>query len=183
MRGFQQRRLSPQIAVSTRDDLPDCLSLVPLRSKLTGPEACPKDGTTLPIGGAGLAEASFELRWAVSENWVLALFNDWGMVVEKPLWAAGDLGQSLYTALGFGIRYKTPLGPIRVDLAYRMPLGGPQQVTNETRLAYRSAPGCFFGLGSGRPIGDPYVRSADPADYPGSPDNLCSAHLSIGEAF
>ncbi len=179
MRGFQQRRLSPQIAVSTRDSLPGC----PLRAKLTGADACPKDGTTLPIGGAGLAEASFEARWAVSENWVIALFNDWGLVVEKPLWSGDALGQSLYTALGFGIRYKTPLGPIRVDLAYRMPLGGPQQVTNDTGVAFRSAPGCFFGLGSGRPVADPYVRSAEPAGYAGSPDNLCSAHLSIGEAF
>ena len=179
MRGFQQRRLSPQIAVLTQDNLPGC----PLKAKLSPPDACPKDGTTLPIGGAGLFEAAFELRWGVSENWVLALFNDWGMVAEKPLGQGQDLLQSLYTAVGFGVRYRTALGPIRVDLAYRVPFGGPQQVTNPSGASFRSAPGCFFGLGSGKPIGDPYDRGPTAAPFAGSPDNACSAHLSIGEAF
>ena len=179
MRGFQQRRLSPQIAVLTRDSLPTC----PQKSKLSGPDECPKDGTTLPIGGAGLFEAAFEIRWAFSENWIIALFNDWGIVAEKPLGQGQDLAQSLYTAVGFGVRYKTPLGPIRVDLAYRMPLGGPQQVTNPAGASFRSAPGCFFGLGSTAPFSDPYERAPQASAYAGSPDNLCSAHLSIGEAF
>jgi translocation and assembly module TamA len=179
MRGFQQRRLSPQLAVLTGDNLPSC----PTRTKLTGPDVCPKDGTTLPIGGAGLLEASVELRWQVSENWVLAFFNDWGAVTEKPLWQAPDLLQSIYTAVGFGVRYRTALGPIRVDLAYRLPVGGPQQVTNPSGASFRSAPGCFFGLGSGLPISDPYSRGPQAAPYAGSPDNACSAHLSIGEAF
>ena len=128
-------------------------------------------------------EASVELRWAVSENWVLALFNDWGLVPDRPWGSGQDLSQSLYTALGFGVRYRTALGPIRVDLAYRLPLGGPQQLTNPERVPFRSAPGCFFGAGSGLPFSDPYVRSPDPAAFAGSPDNSCSAHLSIGEAF
>ena len=179
MRGFQQRRLSPQIAVPTRDDIAGC----PTRARLSGPDACPKEGTTLPIGGAGLFEASLELRWSVSENWVLALFNDWGLVPDRPWGSGQDLSQSLYTALGFGVRYRTALGPIRVDLAYRLPLGGPQQIINPERVPFRSAPGCFFGAGSGLPFSDPYLRSPNPADYAGSPDNSCSAHLSIGEAF
>lgn len=180
MRGFQQRRLAPQIAVLTGDPVPRC----PQNTVLTGPDACPQDGTTLPIGGAGLFEASFEVRWAITDNWVIALFNDWGMVTEKPFTQAQNLGQALYTAIGFGVRYRTPLGPIRVDLAYRLPfVGGPQSVTNTTGVAFRNAPGCFFGLGSGLPFEDPYQRAAMPAGYAGAPDNLCSAHLSIGEAF
>ncbi|MDP1826473.1 MAG: BamA/TamA family outer membrane protein [Archangium sp.] len=184
MRGFQQRRLSPQIAVLTRDDLPVC----PSRAKLSGPDECPKDATTLPIGGSGLLEGALELRWSFSENWVLALFNDWGLVTEHHLFAGKDWSQSLYTAVGFGVRYRTPLGPIRVDLAFRMPLGGPQQVTNTTSTGgtveqFRSAPGCFFGAGSGNSLADPYSRGPVPSPYAGSPDGLCSAHLSIGEAF
>jgi hypothetical protein len=47
-----------------------------------------------------------------------------------------------------------------------------------------SAPGCFLGIGSGRPLDQsPLVAGATPGAYGGSPDNLCSAHLSIGEAF
>lgn len=180
MRGFQQNRLSPQLAVLTGDPVPQC----PNKTKITGEDACPQDGTTLPIGGSGLFEASFEARWQISENWVLALFNDWGIVTEKPLWQSENLFSSLYTAFGFGVRYRTALGPIRVDLAFRLPMvGGPQQVTNTANTAFRSAPGCFFGLGSGNPVSDPYVRAPTPANYAGSPDGLCSAHLSIGEAF
>lgn len=179
MRGFQQRRLAPQVAVITRDTIPGCTP-----SEAT---TC-LDGTTLPIGGSGLLEAALELRWQLAENWVLALFNDWGMVTEQPLWAEANVLQSLYTAVGLGVRYRTPLGPIRVDLAFRLPVGGPQRVGNLTSTGgsvgqFRSAPGCFFGLGSGRPAGDPYVRGAEPGPWAGSPDNLCSAHLSIGEAF
>jgi outer membrane protein assembly factor BamA len=185
MRGFYQRRLSPQIAVPTfrPDDacagMPNCPTL-PYYT----------EGVTLPLGGAGLLEGALEVRWQVSESWVLAIFNDWGLVTTEPLGARTNLGQSLYTAVGLGVRYRTPLGPIRVDLGFRLPfVGGAQQVGNLGGTdggdvkAVQSAPGCFFGLGSGLPIEKPFVYGATPAAYGGSPDNLCSAHLSIGEAF
>lgn len=187
MRGFQQRRLAPQLAVLTKDLDPRCAGL----------PNCDFDATTLPIGGAGLFEASAEFRWTFAENWVLALFNDWGMVTTKPLGQGQNLGASLYTALGFGVRYRTPLGPIRVDLAFRLPsVGGPQEVTpplnsnglpklnsNGMPYEFRSQPGCFFGLRPGVNLNDPYTRGATAASFAGSPDNLCGAHLSIGEAF
>jgi translocation and assembly module TamA len=177
MRGFQQRRLSPQVAVLTRDPIPG--------QTCTNADISGCDATTLPVGGAGLFEAALELRWQVTDNWVVALFNDWGMVTEKPIGAGQDVLSALYTAVGLGVRYRTPLGPIRVDLAVRIPtVGGPQQVTNTgTVPQYRSSPGCFFGLGSGLPADNPYLRGAEAGPWAGSPDNLCSAHLSIGEAF
>ena len=33
--------------------------------------------------------------------------------------------------MGIGARYRTPLGPIRLDLAFRLPVGGPQEVRQE----------------------------------------------------
>jgi translocation and assembly module TamA len=185
MRGFYQRRLSPQIAVPTFRQDETC----------TGQPGCPvlpyfTEGTTLPLGGAGLLEGALELRWQLNDSWVLALFNDWGLVTTQPLGGATNLGQSLYTAVGFGVRYRTPLGPIRVDLGLRLPfVGRAQQVSNLSGTdggdvkQVLSAPGCFLGLGSGLPVADPFVRAATPAAFGGSPDNLCSAHLSIGEAF
>ena len=47
----------------------------------------------------------------------------------------------------------------------------------------QSLPGCFFGLGEGLPLAAPWTYDGTPAAYAGAPDNLCSAHLSIGEAF
>ncbi|MFO0598778.1 MAG: BamA/TamA family outer membrane protein [Myxococcaceae bacterium] len=174
MRGFYQRRLSPLVAI------PPLENGVPNVDK----------GTTLPLGGAGLLEGALELRWQLGDKWVLALFNDWGLVTEQPLFVASNLGQSLYTAVGLGVRYRTPLGPIRVDLGFRLPfVGGAQKVSNLASSdggavqQVVSTPGCFFGLGSGLPISNPTSVGPAPAGYAGSPDNLCSAHLSIGEAF
>jgi outer membrane protein assembly factor BamA len=185
MRGFQNRRLSPMRAVPTYDPVkvedPRC----------AGEPNCPKiaqlnwaKGKTLPVGGNGLLEASLEIRWAVTEDWVIALFNDWGAVTVENLFAQKDLFSTVYTAVGLGVRYRTPLGPIRVDLAFRLPMVGKSQVVDPggTR-AYQSAPGCFFGLGSGLPVSNPYTYGPTPAPGAGMPDNLCSAHLSIGEAF
>lgn len=185
MRGFQNRRLSPLRAVPTYNTVkvedPRCAGEAncPMISELNWAK-----GKTLPVGGSGLLEASVEVRWAITEDWVVALFNDWGAVTVENLFAQKDFFATLYTAVGLGVRYRTPLGPIRVDLAFRLPMVGKSQVVDPggTR-AYQSAPGCFFGLGSGLPISDPYTYGSTPAPGAGMPDNLCSAHLSIGEAF
>lgn len=184
MRGFYQRRLSPMVAVPTLQppqESPRC----------AGQPNCPivqlpdfTRGQTLPVGGAGLIEASVEARFNLSEDWVLAVFNDWGLVTAEPLGAGQDFAQSLYTAVGLGVRYRTPLGPIRLDLGLRLPfVGGAQQVATGQVKEFLSAPGCFFGAGSGLPLDNPYLYGPSAAPYGGSPDNLCSVHLSIGEAF
>ncbi len=184
MRGFYQRRLSPLIAVPT-------LQPAAPAPRCAGQPNCPsvqlpnyERGLTLPVGGSGLLEGSFEVRWNLSEDWVLALFNDWGLVTTAPLFAGQDWGQSLYTAVGLGVRYRTPLGPIRLDLGLRLPfVGGPQEVSSGQVKEFVSAPGCFFGAGSGLPWTAPHVYGPTAAPYGGSPDNLCSVHISIGEAF
>ncbi len=185
MRGFQTRRLSPLRAVPTYQPNP------PENPSCAGEFGCPRvakldwtKGKTLPVGGSGLVEASLEVRWSVTENWVLALFNDWGSVTVNNLFAQQDFFSTFYTAIGLGVRYRTPLGPIRIDLAFRLPfVGGSQVVDRADTQAYQSAPGCFFGLGSQYAGWEPYSYAATPAPGAGLPDNLCSAHLSIGEAF
>jgi translocation and assembly module TamA len=151
MRGFSTRRLSPMVAV----------------------EGTAIDGTkymqALAIGGSGLLEASLEVRLAVNEDWVVALFNDWGLVTPEPLFASANFFASLYTAVGVGVRYRTPLGPIRLDLAFRFPfVGGPLPVPDTVE----PNGGCFFGLG----------RTGS-RTYAGAPENLCALHVSVGEAF
>jgi len=174
MRGFYQRRLSPLVAVPVSDpDHPgqDLYDVTTTKSgRVVGPD-------TLPVGGNSLVEASFEVRWNVWGDLVLSVFNDWGLVTAKPLLRGVDFAQYLYAAIGLGARYRTPIGPIRLDVAYRLPLGGPQQVDPGSVKTFRNDPGCFFGLGASS------VYQSTPMSFAGAPDSRCALHISIGEAF
>jgi translocation and assembly module TamA len=181
MRGFNSRRLSTQRPVPrfVDPDDPRC----PAGTDVTA-AGCPlyADSETLAVGGNGLIEASLELRWNVWGDLVLALFTDWGLVTTAPLGPKTNLGQKLYASVGLGVRYRTPLGPIRLDLGVRLPfIGGPLDIDMEEvdpRTKFRSNPGCFFGT-----FAPPPTAQDTPMNYGGSPDGLCNVHLSIGEAF
>ncbi len=72
----------------------------------------PRDEADRLIGGDVLVEASAEADYAVIGNWMLALFFDLGNGLDS----LGDL--SLARGAGVGVRWMTPVGPIRLDLAY-----------------------------------------------------------------
>lgn len=72
----------------------------------------------LQVGGRSFAALSAELRAQVKGKWSAVAFADAGFVGADSWWDDG--GQTHYGA-GFGVRYDTGLGPIRVDLA--TPLG------------------------------------------------------------
>jgi translocation and assembly module TamA len=154
MRGFNSRRLSPQIAVDP-----------------TNPQA-----GTVPVGGNSLFETTLEVRYRMSESLVLATFWDTGYVGRDRLTFRGaspSFNDRLYHALGLGLRYLTLVGPIRLDFARRLNRGAPLFVTSgdpNTPYAYPEAGTCF-GLGSKK------------TTYAGAPEGLCTFQLSIGEAF
>jgi outer membrane protein assembly complex protein YaeT len=90
-------------------------------------QAGPRDPVTgFPVGGNGLLLNSVELRFPVrGENLGGVLFHDAGNVFSKPQNFNLRLKQRtiqdfdyLVNAVGFGIRYRTPVGPIRFDVAY-----------------------------------------------------------------
>ncbi len=158
MRGFSMRRLSPMLVVQ--------------QPGATVTPGQPIPSVAVPVGGKGLLEASLEARYNVWGDLVLALFGDTGAVTADTLGAVGGdkLWPYLYVAVGAGFRYRTPLGPIRVDLAFRLPVGTPQYTTSSVpNLAPAGSPFCFVGDAN---------RS-----YAGSPEGACGFHLSIGEAF
>ncbi|NRA31194.1 MAG: BamA/TamA family outer membrane protein [Parvularculaceae bacterium] len=77
-------------------------------------EASPIDPTTADIlGGASLVELNLELRQHVTDAIELAVFTDAGGAFEAN---TPDFEQVLVGA-GVGIRYHTPLGPVRLDVA------------------------------------------------------------------
>jgi hypothetical protein len=72
--------------------------------------------TPRPTGGTRLLEGNFEYRFAVSADFQAVTFVDFGQV-----WGErGDftLGELEWTP-GIGARYFSPIGPLRVDVAYR----------------------------------------------------------------
>jgi outer membrane protein insertion porin family/translocation and assembly module TamA len=75
-------------------------------------------GQTLPIGGMTLWESSLELRFTLTENLGLVWFLDGSDVQLRQ--GALRLTQP-HLSTGLGVRYATPVGPIRADLGYRIP--------------------------------------------------------------
>lgn len=78
-----------------------------------------------PIGGRSVVEWSVELRHPITEQIGGALFLDAGQVSR----ASFDLPfDSLRYGTGFGVRYKSPVGPLRVDLGFPVqpPDGDPR---------------------------------------------------------
>jgi outer membrane protein assembly complex protein YaeT len=75
----------------------------------------PLDLNGNPIGGNSLIEGSVELRFPITRTWGGALFVDFGNVFTPAL--TYRLADLRYTG-GLGVRYFTPVGPLRLDLAF-----------------------------------------------------------------
>ena len=155
MRGFGYRRLSQLAAVLDPGD-----------------EAKAENLFTIPIGGNGMTVGNVEGRYLVSKSVLLATFYDAGAVTRES-WEQGIFGKAFH-ALGVGVRFLTPVGAIRLDVARRLPNLGSRNVNlvagvEEGMVTFAENTSCFgFGGNSG-----PGVLS----------DGLCQIHLSIGEAF
>jgi translocation and assembly module TamA len=83
----------------------------------------PLDDADDPIGGRSLVELSLELRSKITERFGLAAFMDGGRAYAG---SRPDFGEGLYWGTGVGLRMYTPIGPIRLDVAF--PLNKPDNV-------------------------------------------------------
>jgi outer membrane protein assembly complex protein YaeT len=80
-------------------------------------EVSPLSDSGLPIGGDAMLAMSGELRAALRGNVGGVLFLDAGNVWADPFgFTLGDLRY----AVGTGLRYQTPVGPIRFDVGYQL---------------------------------------------------------------
>jgi translocation and assembly module TamA len=66
-----------------------------------------------PEGGTAITAGSLEFRQRIGANWGIAVFAD-GAQVSTSL---RPLANTFYTGLGAGVRYYTPIGPVRFDIA------------------------------------------------------------------
>jgi outer membrane protein insertion porin family/translocation and assembly module TamA len=100
-----------------------------------------------PIGGPTLWEASAEVRFPVAGDFMGSTFCDASDVAPEVVQFRFD---HPHLSCGLGVRYNTPVGPLRLDIGYRLP--GLQIVKNfdpqvDVDPNDCSLPGmCVFGL-------------------------------------
>jgi outer membrane translocation and assembly module TamA len=144
-------------------------------------QAGPRDTTTgFPIGGTALLFNQTELRFPLAgENLGGVLYHDMGNIYST----LGNLSfrysqqndkdfDYMVHGVGFGIRYRTPVGPVRVDLGVSL------------------NPPHFFGVRSNATQQDLINAGVDPCHNPNFP-NLCVNQslghfryfISIGQTF
>ena len=70
----------------------------------------PRNSEDVAIGGRYLMVGSVEYQYEFTENWRVAAFVDEGNAVD-------DLSDPLATGAGLGIRWISPVGPLRLDVA------------------------------------------------------------------
>jgi translocation and assembly module TamA len=118
-RGFGYRRLAPQVTSSS--------------------------GERLPLGGEVLFESSAEVRVDVVQlggQWLgVVAFVDGADVANS--WSALSF-PNLHYAAGPGLRYDTPVGPVRADIGFRLNRLGGDEPDPSSRFAFHISLGEAF---------------------------------------
>lgn len=76
----------------------------------------PLDPTAKPLGGEAMLEGNLELRFPIWKELGGVVFVDAGNVYED----IGDNMGALRFTSGAGLRYQTPVGPLRLDFGYQL---------------------------------------------------------------
>ena len=77
--------------------------------------AGPLDLSNTPIGGRSIIEAALEARAMIRKNVQIAAFVDTGTISSR---STPDFSGDYFTGVGAGARFFSPLGPLRVDVAF-----------------------------------------------------------------
>ena len=196
VRGFAQGRLGPRV-----------LTIDPVRllepgtagagcnpsqlMDLSCDPASIKEGRFVPrpTGGTRVLEGNIELRFPIGWNLEGVMFTDVGQV-----WGGRDEVDlsKLAVTPGVGVRYLSPVGPIRIDLGYRFREGEPLAVVTSQLEVFN--PNVHEESERIRIDGNviPYVRTNELAALKtsrlfgeASPLSLqrFQLHISIGQAF
>ncbi len=88
------------------------------------------------IGGRNLLNLSFEYQYPINKEWSIAAFSDIGNAFDD--WADYELK----VGVGFGARWKSPIGPVRIDLGF--PTDSPEDNPEDN---YKK-PRLYLGIGS-----------------------------------
>lgn len=88
----------------------------------------PKDDSGDGLGGQNLLVGSLEVDYRLKGNWGVAAFIDAGNAFE-------EVNTDLHVGIGVGLRWFSPIGPVRIDVA--IPQSGDQ---NDVRLHLNLGP-------------------------------------------
>jgi outer membrane protein assembly complex protein YaeT len=108
VRGFGLNLLGPTVLVldedecSGYDSFDDCAQDLP-----------PGDFSERPLGGNSVFEGSVEARFRAGDRWTVAAFVDFGQV-----WETINDRTPLVATPGAGVRFRSPVGPLRLDVGY-----------------------------------------------------------------
>ena len=177
VRGFGENQLGPRVLTIPREQLAaacDTVTQSLLDCNTNATSLRDKDFTPRPLGGNTLIEANAEYRFPIWKQLGGAVFVD-GAVVGLGSLKTASQGFGAITP-GFGVRYYSPVGPIRVDMGINpfvsedlvvvtdepTPNGRRQLVQLETKRTYAPA-----RTGGGL----------------AAITNRVTLHLSIGQAF
>ncbi len=174
VRGFGENQLGPRIltipATTLRRGCPEATSITACDPN--APLLKDRDFEPRPLGGNFVAEASGELHFPLfMEKLVGAVFVDGGYVSQRTN-PSLPKSKAAFTP-GFGGRYLSPVGPIRVDFginpgrAETLPVVTESVVNGERRLVTLGQRRLYHPVRSG---------------FSGVLDRI-TLHLSIGEAF
>lgn len=107
VRGFGLNLLGPTVLVLAEDDCAEfagdfetCAQTVP-----------PTVFSERPLGGNAVFDGSVEGRFRAGERWTVAAFLDFGQV-----WESINDRQPIVLTPGAGVRFRSPVGPLRLDV-------------------------------------------------------------------
>ncbi|MDQ3674576.1 MAG: BamA/TamA family outer membrane protein, partial [Gemmatimonadota bacterium] len=175
VRGFGENQLGPRVLTVSIDVLRRNDSTNVLCTSGADETACDPNAGTMadrdfdprPLGGTFMVEGSVEARFPVWRELIGAAFVDGGLVQRRRI--GGLPTRRAAITPGFGVRYKSPVGPIRADVGFNpgttesLPVVTENVVNGQRTLVTLQQPRVYS---PGRGILSRMVL-----------------HLSIGEAF
>lgn len=181
VRGYGENQLGPRVLtipaatlIEPPGGVPGCTAAT-IADRSCDPDVAPSDAfEPRPLGGNTLLEASVEYRHPISESVTAAVFVDAGMLRGQRLNVPP--GSRSAVTPGVGIRYRSRIGPVRLDLGLRPSLGEELPVVTEV----------VSGDGESRLVQLETLKHYDPSTDRGFLGGILSRlqlHLAIGEAF
>lgn len=185
IRGFGQNLTGPLLLFLPQSDTlvalgcdPDDIDSTSVWGNCDASALAPGAFDPRPLGGTLSLVGNFELRFPlVGERWSGALFVDWGAVWQDEGAFRRSLERGLVSDLvwtpGLGMRYLSPIGPLRIDVGYNTI--GPRlfpvvtEAPDESQVVQLATPYRY----------DPFSDPSGLQEFV----NRLQVHFSLGQAF